>query len=235
MPDVVFLQEVVEMTENILRQSLEQFYEFASSNLNLVNYYVMILNRRKTCSKLTTEVVSFANTQMGRSLLLVEMKYKNEVNFSAMTAHLESTAEFSKQRVEQLCQCFKKMQSMSTNMALFGGDLNIRDSELTSMGGIPNGIYDMWECTGKRKECLYTWDCTRNNNLSMNGKFKPRLRFDRLFYKPLSNGNSIGKGKEYTLMPVYFELEGLERAKGCMQFCSDHWAIQAYCKLKMIK
>ena len=42
------------------------------------------------------------------------------------------------------------------------------------MGGLPEGIYDLWEATGKRPECRYTWDMTRNDNLAWQAKFKPR-------------------------------------------------------------
>jgi hypothetical protein len=71
----------------------------------------------------------------------------------------------------------------------------------------------------------------------MNGKWKPKLRFDRMFYKPkdnnVDNDKEIGTGNTvYTLMPVYFELEGLERIRSCGRFCSDHWAIQAYCEFQ---
>ena len=100
--------------------------------------------------------------------------------------------------------------------------------KLNAIGGVPNGLYDIWESTGSRKECLYTWDCSRNTNLRLNSKFKPKCRFDRLYYKPVK---ALG-GNELTLVPVYFELEGLEKLKSCGRFCSDHWAIQAYCEMR---
>lgn len=94
---------------------------------------------------------------------------------------------------------------------------------------MPNKINDVWEATGSRKECLYTWDCMRNTNLKMNGKFKPRYRFDRLYFR---RPNSEKSDNPYTLMPVYFELEGLQKLKSCGRFCSDHWAIQSYCQIE---
>lgn len=146
-----------------------------------------------------------------------------------MTSHLESTADFSKQRTQQLKQCLEEMSKVEPDcVVFFGGDLNLRDSELQSIGGLPGRICDVWQATGSRKECLYTWDMMRNTNLTMNGKFKPRCRFDRLYYRPKSSDES----QTFTLMPVYFELEGLERLKTCNRFCSDHWAIQAYCQLQ---
>lgn len=109
--------------------------------------------------------------------------------------------------------------------------------KLSAMGGLPKQIYDMWESTGSRKECLYTWDCSRNTNLKMNGKYKPKCRFDRLYYRPILSKDCarqvVNSSKDsFTLMPVYFELEGLEKLKSCGRFCSDHWAIQSYCNLE---
>ena len=99
--------------------------------------------------------------------------------------------------------------------------------KLEGIGGLPKNIHDLWQSTGSRKECLYTWDCLRNHNLTWNGKFKPRCRFDRLFYRKCSD-----EKQELQLIPVYFELEGLEKLKTCSRFCSDHWAIQCYFDLK---
>ena len=62
---------------------------------------------------------------------------------------------------------------------LFGGDLNMRDSELAGLGGLPAGVRDVWEQLGSRKEVEHTWDMQRNTNLEMPGKRKPRLRSHR--------------------------------------------------------
>merc|ERR1712198_709827 len=103
---------------------------------------------------------------------------------------------------------------------VFGGDLNLRDKEVDELGGIPEGILDVWEVTGKRPEAKYTWDLTRNDNLLWEGKFKPRCRFDRIFMRH-------SKPKQQ-LKPVYFELVGLERLKNCRRFVSDHWGLLAH-------
>ena len=50
-----------------------------------------------------------------------------------------------------------------------------------------------------------------------------RCRFDRLYYR----GTKIDDQK-VCLMPVFFELEGLEKLKSCGRFSSDHWAIQCH-------
>ena len=77
------------------------------------------------------------------------------------------------------------------------------------------GVVDIWEETGKRPEAQYTWDMKKNDNLDIN--FKPRCRFDRLYYRP---GNH--------LKAVYFELVGFERIASCRRFPSDHWGILAH-------
>lgn len=233
MPDIVLLQEVVHRNENILREALSSRYDFSSGNMEKhmgssveKNYYTMILSKKSTC-QLTSgkDVINYGNSVMGRNLLKVKLKYANKVDLCVMTTHLESTKEYSGQRIDQLKRGFKEMLDQNEGtLVIYGGDLNLRDSELSGIGGLPNNVYDLWESTGSRKECLYTWDCLRNTNVQFPGKFKPRLRFDRIYFR-------AGKGKE-TLVPTYFELEGLEKLKNCSRFCSDHWAIQSYFEMK---
>ena len=55
---------------------------------------------------------------------------------------------------------------------LISGDLNLRDQDLVAIGGLPKNISDVWEATGERKECKFTWDLTRNTNLTWNKQFK---------------------------------------------------------------
>jgi len=92
--------------------------------------------------------------------------------------------------------------------------------QLQDMEGIPAGVADVWEATGRRPEAAYTWDMQRNDNLKWSQRFRPRCRFDRLYYRPAD-----------MLKPVYFELIGLERLSrfdGCQRFPSDHWGILAH-------
>lgn len=214
----------------MIHEELSQYYHIiASTGENDIQtpYFVIILLRKDTCNlDGKHEVINFENSRMYRNLLKVKFKYANKINIVAMTSHLESTTEFTKPRMDQLKKCFDEMQKQDKNcIVLFGGDLNLRDKELESIGGLPKNIHDLWSVTGERKECLYTWDCVRNNNLSINyGSKTPRCRFDRLYYREL-----ISTQENYTtLVPVYFELEGLEKLKSCNRFCSDHWAIQCY-------
>ena len=98
----------------------------------------------------------------------------------------------------------------------------IEQFQLQNAGGIPNEIVDLWIATGKRKECTYTWDMNRNTNVYYpSNEYRPRARFDRLYYRR-------SKTNHDQLKPVYFELEGLEKLPSLKRYCSDHWAIQAY-------
>ena len=95
--------------------------------------------------------------------------------------------------------------------------MNARDTEVAKVG-IPDDVEDLWISLGKRKECQYTWDTLRNTNLQMSGKFKPRCRFDRVYFR-------ASAGKEVT--PEHFGLCGIEKVPGMQCFPSDHWGI--YC------
>ena len=91
-------------------------------------------------------------------------------------------------------------------------------SQLEEIGGLPNGIIDMWEATGSRKEARYTWDTFRNDNLAQ--RWRTKLRFDRLYLR-----HRTTEKKAAALKPVYFELVGLERVPSAGCFPSDHWGI----------
>ena len=142
----MFLQEVVRESEKILYSKLKPSYEFTTGNaekfknnnrfeLNLVDrskeYYTMILIKKKTCAISKRELVDFQNTKMTRNLLKVKFLYKKMVNVCVMNTHLESTAEFARERMEQLKLCFKHVQELEDNyVVFFGGDLNLRDAEV---------------------------------------------------------------------------------------------------------
>ena len=86
------------------------------------------------------------------------------------------------------------------------------------IGGLPNGVLDLWEVTGARPEAKFTWDIVTNDNLNWEHDFKPRLRFDRMYLRHPGTGLK-------TVKPVSFELVGIERLEKCRRFPSDHWGI----------
>ncbi|CAF1119043.1 unnamed protein product [Rotaria sordida] len=227
-PDAVFLQEVIPTAFDLIRNLLPEYDSYAGNFIligNTQGYFVVILTRRELFKVQNIDIITYPGTKMERNLLIAHTIYKNSIEIDLMTSHHESGTEeiASKERIEQLKLCFKYMlDSPSNRIVLFGGDLNIREKELQKAGNIPLGIIDLWIETGKRKECAYTWDMNRNTNVYYpSNNYRPRARFDRLYYRP-SKQNTI------QFKPTYFELEGLEKLPSIKRYCSDHWAIQAY-------
>nr|XP_027207911.1 tyrosyl-DNA phosphodiesterase 2-like [Penaeus vannamei] len=210
--DIVFLQELVPETYSYLEDLLPQFVFIAGGSRE---YFVATLLRRTTVYFDGHNLIQFQNSVMGRNLLCVEA-HIGEVKLNLLNAHLESTAEFSRQRTEQLSMAFSRMKSAANNSStIFAGDLNLRDKEV-EQARLPGDIYDLWEACGRRNECRWTWDTQRNTNLEIPGQHKPRCRFDRVYLRP-SNPPII--------TPRHFGLVGLEKVRGTQSFPSDHWGI----------
>ncbi len=122
------------------------------------------------------ETTPFPGSLMGRALQRVEC-HVGRARLLLLNAHLESTRECSGERQAQLRECFSRALSAPASAAvLLGGDLNLRDAELRSVGGAPAGMEDLWEAGGSRKECAYTWDMGRNTNLEV----RERVGEDRI-------------------------------------------------------
>lgn len=132
------MQEIIEFSEKILDDHLGLKYAFTSSNYNEntnkpspFGYYTLILTKKKSLTVKNKNIIWFENSVMGRNLLKVNLEFMKNIKICAMTAHLESTAEFSKQRVAQLKRCFEEMlEQDNDSIVFFGGDLNLRDSEV---------------------------------------------------------------------------------------------------------
>lgn len=93
--------------------------------------------------------VPFANTQMGRSMFVVEVlivpvftlkktvqaKWHN-LDVKLINTHLESMAEYSDARKAQFFDCMQKLGKFASDpncLAVFAGDLNIRDNEVIAL------------------------------------------------------------------------------------------------------
>lgn len=83
---------------------------------------------------------------------------------------------------------------------------------MKKLGGLPNGIFDVWETLGEPEESRYTWDTSINDNKEIPNSI--RIRFDRLFFRPAGA----------QVQPETMTLIGLEKLK-CDYFISDHWGI----------
>lgn len=85
---------------------------------------------------------------------------------------------------------------------------------MKKIGGLPDGITDVWEMLGEPADCKYTWDTVTNNNKEI--PFAARLRFDRIYMRAAREGAQ--------LRPDTMTLVGLKRL-ACDRFTSDHWGI----------
>ncbi|XP_005099468.1 tyrosyl-DNA phosphodiesterase 2 isoform X2 [Aplysia californica] len=220
--EVIFLQEVVERSLSIIRNRCSNYQVFVGVEGDVImpNAYFTAVLLRKDCTNVHyVNIADFPGSLMTRNLLEVKADVKN-VPMVLLTSHLESTAEYSAERKKQLKMAFGRVVSLPQDCTVvFGGDLNLREKELAGDSAKPLGVYDLWECTGKRPEAKHTWDLMRNDNKQLGGKFQPRCRFDRLYAR---------HSKPVSLKPVYFELVGIQRLASCRRYPSDHWGILAH-------
>ena len=72
-----------------------------------------------------------------------------------LNTHLETTADHAEERMRQLEKCLDIMSKRPEDRTvILGGDLNMRDKEITSVGGLPAGTRDVWEQLGSRPEVI---------------------------------------------------------------------------------
>ncbi|KAL5106237.1 Tyrosyl-DNA phosphodiesterase 2 [Taenia crassiceps] len=248
---VVCLQEVVRESLVYIKEQLSSLYEvFHPQDTQKRDYFPIICVLKHTGLVIlpnTFKVIRFSGSVMQRILLSLDLVLdvprllrtnprakqwkQTPLRVRLWTSHLESCNQFVEERKNQLKRTWEAMQdairpgSSSTDAPLCGifcGDLNIRDKEIRELGGLPEGMVDVWQVCGARREAKATWDPRRNPNLQLDHPqssgplSRPPaegMRFDRM--------HVLGHG----LHPVDFELRGLERVPGHSHFPSDHWAI----------
>ncbi|NXG42714.1 TYDP2 phosphodiesterase, partial [Psilopogon haemacephalus] len=211
-PDVVFLQEVVPPHLGLLQKRLSS-YTIIPGNID--GYFTAIMLKKSRVKLLKHEIIPFPTTSMMRNLLVVHVRVSG-VELCLMTSHLESTKTHSKERVKQLEIVLKRMQEEpESTTVIFGGDTNLRDSEVAKLGKLPGTVVDIWELLGKPEHCRYTWDTTANSNLG--AAYKCKTRFDRLYLRPAA-------AEEGCVTPQSMDLVGLEKLD-CGRFPSDHWGL----------
>jgi len=225
-PDIIFFQEVVPETLGWLKTALDTKYLFGQGGNDDRTpgcYFTVVLLKRSTVYRESLQVIKFEDSVMSRDLTLVEAAIDGR-NFLLINTHLESTKDFAEVRMDQLKRAFNHVKKAnSSKTVILAGDLNIRDSEVSKVG-LPENVQDMWVANGSRKEVEHTWDTLRNNNVEIPSKFKPRLRFDRVYLRPSQSGD---------IKPEHFGLVGIQKVPGHQLFPSDHWGI--YCVFKFLK
>ncbi|KAF4087915.1 hypothetical protein AMELA_G00077090 [Ameiurus melas] len=209
--DVVLLQELIPPFLKILKEIMTD-YEFLPGGDD--GYFTGILLRRCRIELVQKNIVNYPTTEMGRNLLMAEVNFLGH-QLCIMTSHLESLKASSQERLNQLRRVWKRMrEAPDSQTVIFGGDTNMRDWEVKKLGGLPDGITDIWEMLGEPEDCKYTWDTVNNNNKGL--PFSARLRFDRVYMRAAREGAQ--------LRPDTMTLVGLKRLT-CGRFTSDHWGI----------
>ena len=213
-PDIVFLQEVVAQSWNVIQQELRTHYETLPACKHS-QYYTAVLLKKGSVLLDNYEVKPFHSSMMMRRLQIVHINVKG-MDFKLLNTHLESTAAHSVERIRQFKLCIEELASSTRELnVIFAGDLNLGAKDLNGLT-LPNDVVDMWEATGSKPEKKYTWDMKYNDNKVMSRGGTPRCRFDRVFFRSAENKQ---------VSPSEFHLRGMERAKDCSRFPSDHWAL----------
>uniref|UniRef100_A0A4W5PFI8 Tyrosyl-DNA phosphodiesterase 2 n=1 Tax=Hucho hucho TaxID=62062 RepID=A0A4W5PFI8_9TELE len=214
-PDVVFLQELIEPYVQYLKKRAVSYTIIEGGE---EGYFTGLMLKKSRVKLLSSDVISYPTTQMMRNLLVARVKFRDQ-ELCVMTSHFESCKGQAEERMKQLRVVLKRMREAPSNVTvLFGGDTNLRDTEVTKVGGLPSGVCDVWEQLGKQEHCRYTWDTKANSNKSV--PYVSRCRFDRVYLRPAKEG----PGSRMT--PDHMALVGLEKLD-CGRYTSDHWGI--YC------
>ena len=182
-------------------------------------YFNAILLHKSTVQteESALQYVPFATSNMGRHLLIHPITFAG-AEIILMTSHLESCGPNKGERTKQLKEVLNHMKRQQPNFnVVFGGDTNLRDREVVSVGGLPSDIQDAYESCGSPLRAEFTWELTENDNIQMPGRNQPRWRYDRIFLRSATGSK--------TLTASSFNLVGKERLESCGRFASDHWAI----------
>ncbi|XP_041740106.1 tyrosyl-DNA phosphodiesterase 2 isoform X2 [Coregonus clupeaformis] len=214
-PDVVFLQELIEPYVQYLKKRAVSYTIIEGGK---EGYFTGLMLKKSRVKLLNSDVISYPTTQMMRNLLVAEVKFRDQ-ELCVMTSHFESCKGQAEERMKQLRVVLKRMTDVPSNVTvLFGGDTNLRDTEVTKVGGLPSGVCDVWDQLGKQEHCRYTWDTKANSNKSV--PYVSRCRFDRVYLRPAREGPGS------RMAPDHMALVGLEKLD-CGRYTSDHWGI--YC------
>ncbi|XP_054925057.1 tyrosyl-DNA phosphodiesterase 2-like [Dermacentor andersoni] len=213
-PDVVFLQGVVFETYAIIWPAFRKDYRCVRGHY-WSNFTFTMLKKATTEFK-TCHIRQLKHGRVLREVATIEASFAG-LPITLINAALESDHDKSKLRKKQLSNCFKKcLRHPANRTVIFGGNLGLRGHELSDVGGRPRSLVDVWEHCGRWREVRYTWDMVVNDNNSFDFSKKPQYRPDRVYLKA---------SKPATMMPVSFDLIGMERLSPLGCFPSDHWGV----------
>uniref|UniRef100_A0A8C4Q5B9 Tyrosyl-DNA phosphodiesterase 2 n=1 Tax=Eptatretus burgeri TaxID=7764 RepID=A0A8C4Q5B9_EPTBU len=215
-PDVVCFQEVIDPFRDYLAKHTKGYHLVTGGD---EGYYTAILLKKSRLDLLSHEIIPYPTTRMMRNLLIVKTRVFG-LDLCLMTSHLESTRACAKERQKQLkCLLEKIHLAPQSSAVIFAGDTNLRDKEVSEIGGLPWRMRDMWVTLGSSSETQYTWDTSVNDNLGFSTK--SHFRFDRIYFRAALD---LSPPK---LLPRSLRLVGTERLM-CKMFPSDHWGLLAH-------
>lgn len=213
-PDVVFLQELIPPYVLFLKKRAVSYHIIEGGE---EGYFTGMMLKKSRVELLEKTIVPFPTSNMLRNLLVAQVTFKDH-KLCLMTSHLESCKANSEERMKQLRVVMQKMTDAPEDVTvLFGGDTNLRDTEVAEVG-LPSNVCDVWERLGKREHVRYTWDTESNTNNEI--PHVCRFRFDRIYLRP-----PLKEGVPQ-ILPESMALIGREMLE-CGRFTSDHWGI--YC------
>ncbi|XP_047461417.1 tyrosyl-DNA phosphodiesterase 2-like [Mugil cephalus] len=211
-PDIVFLQELIPPYVQYLKKRAVSYLIIEGGE---EGYFTGMMLKKSRVKFEGSEIVTYPTTQMMRNLLVAQVTFKDQ-KLCLMTSHFESCKGHAEERMKQLRVVMQRMKDAPDDVTvLFGGDTNLRDPEVAKVG-LPSTVSDVWERTGKREHCRYTWDTKANSNKSV--RYISRFRFDRVYLRPAT------KDGVPRLAPDRMALVGLEKLD-CGRYTSDHWGI----------
>ncbi|KAI4817858.1 hypothetical protein KUCAC02_011231 [Chaenocephalus aceratus] len=102
-------------------------------------YFTGIMLKKSRVKFVESEIVTFPTTQMMRNLLVAQVTFKGQ-KLCLMTSHLESCKAQAGERMKQLRVAMQRMREAPDDVTvLFGGDTNLRDTEVAKVGLPPTG------------------------------------------------------------------------------------------------
>ena len=175
--DVIFLQEVVDESQQIFDAALSKTYRRVVDRPSEgMPYYTLAfvhkdhalvgVPRRKAFAGL-------ARSGMGRDLLVFDVNCRG-VLARCVTSHLESMKPSGAQRVAQLAQIAAELHTFD-GPGVCGGDFNMRDTE-QKMALEQHPLTDAYFHFGRPKHARATW--------VMPGRPQVTCRFDRVYCTP---------------------------------------------------
>lgn len=146
----VFLQEVTQQNEAIIRAKLQNSFEIFTGQTDGGDYYSMTLVSKKPFIKVqNNEIINFRSI-MGRNLLQTNVCWRqfldwinqwdffslkvtiHDAKICLLNTHLESTKQGEAYRIQQLSVMLNHIKKIGPDVTVIaGGDLNLRDKEVS--------------------------------------------------------------------------------------------------------